>query len=155
MLCFKVYLFLILANLYLFGMKKLYFLFVLMLGFQISAKDNASLTTPELSTRLTESYTLEMPNLLAYPIYVNASVEAPDTMEGVTIEIGGVVITAIAEDGFYYHLWTPNSYGTHEIIITAKAVSGDETTITRNIEVVASASSQTVESLQDVIIEFN
>jgi hypothetical protein len=136
-------------------MKNIYFLFLLMLGFQISAKDNASLTTPELSTRLTESFTLEMPILRAYPIYINASVETPDTMEEVTVEIGGVVNTAIAEDGFYYLLWTPDSYGTHEIIITAKALSGDENTITRNIEVVDSASSQTVESLQDVIIEFN
>ncbi|MGK0175820.1 MAG: hypothetical protein ACI9AT_002207, partial [Ulvibacter sp.] len=102
-------------------MKNIYFLFLLMLGFQISAKDNASLTTPELSTRLTESFTLEMPILRAYPIYINASVETPDTMEEVTVEIGGVVNTAIAEDGFYYLLWTPDSYGTHEIIITAKA----------------------------------
>jgi hypothetical protein len=155
MICFKLYLFLIVANLILIRMKNIYFLFVLMVGFQISAKDNASFTTPELSTRLTESFTLEMPNLRAYPIYVNASVEIPDTLEEVTIEIGGVVSTAIEEDGFYYHLWTPDSYGTYEISITAKAGSGDETTIIRTIEVVNSASSQTVESLQDVVIEFN
>ncbi len=136
-------------------MKKLYFLLVLLLSLQIFANDVPSMTTPVVSTRLTENYTIEMPALRVYPIYMNATVELPDTMQEVRVEIGGNTYTAVAEDGFFYYLWTPESYGVHEIIITARATSGDETTITRTIEVVNSASTQTVTSLQDVIIEFN
>lgn len=136
-------------------MKKLYFLFVLLLSLHISAKDYISVAPPEVSTRLTEDYSVEMPTLKAYPIYVNASVELPDTMQEVIIDIDGVEYTAEAEDGFYYYLWTPSAYGVHNIIIKAIATSGDETTITRNVNVVDSSVSQTVASLQDVVIEFN
>ncbi len=136
-------------------MKKLYFLLVLLLSLHISAKDYISVAPPEVSTRLTEDYTVEMSTLKAYPIYVNATVELPDTMQEVVIDIDGVEYTAETEDGFYYYLWTPSAYGVHNIIIKAIATSGDETTITRNINVVDSADSQTVTSLQDVVIEFN
>ena len=136
-------------------MKKLYFLLVLLFSLQMNASTIDIVTAPEVSTRLTEDYTLEMPVLKPYPIYVNASVESPDTMQEVTVSIDGTVYTAEEEEGFYYYLWTPSSYGNHEIIITAIATSGDETAITRDIVVTDVATTQTVSSLEDVVIEFN
>jgi len=127
---------------------------MLVMSTNLSAKNDDCLIIPEVSTRLTEDYPIEMPSLKVYPIYVTATVEAPDTMEDVTIEINGESFTAIGADGYYYYLWTPSSYGNHEINITATATSGDETMITRNIEVVSDSSSQTIGSLQDVVIEF-
>ncbi|GHC62732.1 hypothetical protein GCM10008083_29920 [Ulvibacter litoralis] len=110
---------------------------------------------PEVTTRLTDDFSLEMPELRAYPIYVNATVEAPDEMQEVTIDIDGTVYTAEAQDGFYYYLWTPSSYGSHDVEIKAIALSGEETVINRTVSVVDAAVSQTVTSLQDVVIEFN
>lgn len=135
-------------------MKKIYFLFALafLLQGSVFAKN---LNTPELSTRLTEAYPIEMPVLKAYPIYINASVEAPDTIAEVTVNIDGTDFPAIAEIGFYYYMWTPTSYGNHEIIMTAKTVDGDEISLTRNITVTSTAVSQMVRSLEDVVIEFN
>jgi hypothetical protein len=134
------------------------FIFILsilvLMSSSIIANNDDCLLDPEVSTRLTEDFPLEMPALKVYPIYVNATVDAPDTMQEVTIEINGDVFTAVGDDDYYYHLWTPSSYGSHEIIITAIATSGDETIITRNIEVVSTSSSQTVGSLEDDIIEF-
>lgn len=134
-------------------MKKIYFLFVLIVWLPVAGFAGI-LATPELTTRLTEDYPLEMPVLKAYPIYMNASVEAPDSIQEVTVTINGTEYPAVADAGFYYYLWTPDSYGTHEIVMTAKTVQGDETTLTRNISVTASAASQVVRSLEDVIIEF-
>lgn len=132
-------------------MKKFYLLFVLAIAIQMSA---FSQNTLELSTRLTEDYPLEMPVLKSYPIYVNAEVEEPDSILEVTITINGEEFSADADTGFYYYLWKPESYGTHEIIITAKSNGGEETTLTRNITVTETATSQVVRSLEDVVIEF-
>ena len=136
-------------------MKKIYFLLVLLISLHLSAKDYNSAAPPELSTRLTEDYSIEMPVLRSYPIYINASTELPDMIQEVTVEIDGISYTAEAEDGFYYFLWMPNAYGTHTINIRATATGGDVTNISRTLNVVNSAVSQTVNSLQDVVIEFN
>lgn len=122
---------------------------------QLNATECTMATAPELTTRLTADYALEMPSLKAYPIYINASVELPDTMQQVEIEIDGVTYTAEEVEGFYYYLWTPSSYGVHSIIITATATSGDDTTLNRSINVTNAISTQTVRSLEDVVIEFN
>lgn len=134
-------------------MKKIYILFVLAFLLQISVFA-ATVTTPVLTTRLTEDYPIEMPVLKAYPIYMNASVDAPDSISEVTINIDGTDYPAVAETGFYYYLWTPASYGTHTIIMTATTVNGDETTLTRTINVTNTAISQVVRSMEDVVIEF-
>ncbi|WP_310993803.1 T9SS type A sorting domain-containing protein [Aequorivita marina] len=134
-------------------MKNFYFLLSLALLVSFSTMAQ-SLTEPEITTRLTEDYPIEMPQLKAYPIYMNASVDSPDVMAEVIINIDGTDHDAVADEGFYYHLWTPDSYGEHEITMTARTQNGDETTITRNVEVTSSASSQVVRSLEDVVIEF-
>src|SRR5690606_20408534 len=123
---------------------------------QLSAlAGNNPLSTPELTTKLTEDYPIEMPVLKPYPIYMNASVESPDSISEVKLTINGTEYDAVADTGFYYYLWTPANYGNHEIVITAKTADGDQTSITRNIVVSSTAASQTVTSLEDVIIEFN
>jgi hypothetical protein len=135
-------------------MKKTYFLFVLAIVMQVSVFAQ-NLLAPEITTRLTEAYPIEMPVLKAYPIYMNATVEAPDSISEVIITINGTDYPVIADTGFYYYLWTPESFGNHEIIMTAKTTDGDETSITRNVMVTDSATSQVVRSLEDVVIEFN
>lgn len=136
-------------------MKKTYFLIALCFLLQLSVfAETLPLATPELTTRLTEDYPIEMPQLRAYPIYINASVEGLDNIEEVKISINGTEYGVERMTGFYYYLWTPANYGNHEIIMTAITVAGEETSITRNINVVNSASSQTVTSLEDVVIEF-
>lgn len=136
-------------------MKKTYFLFAFLAVVHLSVlATGLPQTTPELTTRLTEAYPIEMPTLKAYPIYMNASVEEPDEISEVKISIDGNEFDAVVDEGFYYYLWTPESYGDHEIIMTATTVNGGETSITRNIVVTDSASDQIVTSLEDVVIEF-
>jgi len=132
-----------------------FFMALLFVSLSAQAEEDCIVTQPELSTRLTEGYDLQMTAFKAYPIYINATVELPDTMQEVTVEIDGEVFTAEESTDFYYHLWTPDAYGTHEIVITAKAASGDETMLTRTINVSGSVATQTVASLEDIVIEFN
>ncbi len=112
---------------------------------------------PEVNTRLTEDFPIEMESLKSFPIYLNASIEIQDGLieiQQVDVEVDGQTFTAEEEEGFYYYLWTPESYGAHEVLIHTTATNGNITTITRNIEVTSDITSQTVASLQDVIIEF-
>lgn len=116
-----------------------------------------SLFFPEISTRLTEDHPLEMPVLKAYPLYFNSSIEISDNLieiQQVDIEIGSDTFTAEEADGYYYYLWIPTFYGNHELSIKSVATNGNISTITRTIEVTNSTSTQTVGSLQDVVIEF-
>lgn len=135
-------------------MKKTYLLIALSFMLQISAIAGTTVEPPELSTRLSEAYPLEMPTLKAYPIYLNASVVDPDSISEVKISIDGTEYDALENTGFYYFLWTPESYGNHEIIMTARTANGGETSLTRNINVVSTAATQMVTSLEDVVIEF-
>lgn len=111
-------------------------------------------STLELSTRLTEAYPIEMPVLKSYPIYMNAEIEEPSSISEVTITINGTEYPGVADTGFYYYLWKPENYGNHEIIMTAKSADGEEASLTRNVIVTNSSSSQVVRSLEDVVIEF-
>lgn len=111
---------------------------------------------PEITTRLTSAYPIEMPSLDAYPIYINTAI-AHDSLlsiDNVEVEIGGQVLTAADAGGFYYVLWTPSEYGNHSVVIKAEASNGQQASITREVEVVNTAVTQEVTSLQDVVIWF-
>lgn len=136
-------------------MKKTYLLLPLLMLMHLHIfATKMPLSGPELTTRLTETFPIEMPELKAYPIYMNASVEDPDEISTVKIIINGQEYDAVEDAGFYYYLWTPESYGEYEILMTAKASNGEETSITRNVVVTDTATTQMVTSIEDVVIEF-
>jgi hypothetical protein len=135
-------------------MKKNYILLVLIITLCVNSAFGFDASVPVLTTQLTDEYPLEMPELKKYPIYINATVEDPDTIDLVTLTIDGETYDATEKNGFYYYSWTPSSYGVHEIVITAKTTNGDETFITKNIEVTNTAASQVIETLKDVVIEY-
>jgi len=114
----------------------------------------ANATQPTLKTFLTEDYPIEMATLKPYPIYINADVDAPDAINQVTLTIDGTSVPVTTKDGYYYYLWTPASYGSHQIEINATTTNGDTASLTKNIQVTSTVSTRTVTTLQDVVIEF-
>lgn len=135
-------------------MKKRHFFAFLMLAMTFSLFANAPLAGPELTTRLTEAYPIEMRELKSYPIYMNAEADGSAEITDVTIQINDVAYPVEVDTGFYYYLWLPEAYGTYEIVMTATDSNGATTAITRTVDVVSEFESQTVRSLEDVIIEF-
>ncbi|MEP3836163.1 MAG: peptide-N-glycosidase F-related protein [Algibacter sp.] len=117
---------------------------------------DVSTFSPTISTRLTEDYPIEMPSFYAYPIYVTSSIEEADLVSIDTIEItvDDTPITVIGENNLYYALWTPNTYGMHTINITASGSNGNNTSITKTIEVTNAISTQTVKTMDQDVIEF-
>ncbi|OBQ55570.1 hypothetical protein VQ01_08995 [Tamlana sp. s12] len=114
------------------------------------------LYNPTITTRLTEDYSIEMPSLYAYPIYVTSSIEEPNllSIDRVEISVNDKTVSSSGENGEFVGLWTPTSYGLHTVKIISYATNGTSTTITKNIEVTNSIASQNVQTLDDVVIEY-
>ncbi|WP_405606177.1 T9SS type A sorting domain-containing protein [Polaribacter sp. Asnod1-A03] len=117
---------------------------------------DVSTFSPTITTRLTEDYPIEMPSFHAYPIYVSSSIEEADLVyiDNIEITVDGTPITVTGENNLHYALWTPDSYGMHTINITANGSNGNNTTITKTIEVTNTISTQTVKTMDEDVIEF-
>ncbi|WP_191963487.1 T9SS type A sorting domain-containing protein [Pseudotamlana haliotis] len=115
-----------------------------------------SIYSPSITTQLTEDYPLEMPALYAYPIYVTSSIEEPGllSIDRVEITVNDETITTSGENGAFFGLWTPDSYGFHTIKIVSYATNGTSTTMTKNIEVTNTIASQNVQTMDEVLIEY-
>jgi len=115
-----------------------------------------SIISPVVTTRLSEAYDIQMPYLMAYPIYLSATIDYDNQLTLTTAEviIDGTSYTCTEDNGFYYYLWKPATFGAHSIDIKVTADNGASTTITRNVNVTSIISDQTVTSMEDVVIEF-
>jgi len=111
---------------------------------------------PVISTRLTEDFNIEMNSLMAYPIYMNASIGQPTflNVDSITLNINGQNYKAEAGNGHYYFFWTPPSYGSHTINMTAHGSNGNTTTITRNMLVSNTIATQNVPTINGIDIIF-
>lgn len=113
--------------------------------------------SPTISTRLTEDYPIEMPSFYAYPIYITSAIEEADliTIDNIEVMVDDTPITVTGENNLHYALWTPDSYGSHTIKITANGSNGVNTTITKTIVVTNTITTQNVQTMDDIVIEYN
>lgn len=82
---------------------------------------------PEISTRLTEDWNLEMPELLPYELNASATIAHPDLFEIVDLyaEVNGVRLPGIFQNGRMKTWWLPSSYGQHTVRIVAESNNGN------------------------------
>jgi len=115
-----------------------------------------TIINPEISTKLTEDHPVEMNNLVAYPIYMNALIGQPTflNIDSITLNINGQHYLAEEGNGYFYYLWTPDSYGSHTINMTAHGSNGNTTTTSRTVDVSNSIISQNVATIANVDIIF-
>jgi len=115
-----------------------------------------SIISPVVSTRLTEAYPIEMPNLHAYPIYIGTTIDESEQLAVTNVEvvIDGTSHNATSGPGYFYFWWTPDDFGAHTIDIIATASNGNQASISRNIDVTDVISSQQVTTMDDVVIQF-
>ncbi|MBD79106.1 MAG: hypothetical protein CL840_09320 [Crocinitomicaceae bacterium] len=112
---------------------------------------------PIVSTRLIDDVPLEILDTnVWYPIYINASIDESSflSIDRVRVEIDGKEFVPIKKEGFYYLAWRPKQYKTHDVKIVVTGSNGNVTTLARNIEVKQGASTQTVTTLDSVVIWF-
>jgi hypothetical protein len=87
---------------------------------------------------------------------MNASIDEPTLLniDSITLDIGGQTYMAGRGKDYFYYLWTPSSYGSHTISMTAHGSNGNDSTITKTINVSNSISNQNVTTMNGVDIIF-
>jgi len=117
-----------------------------------------SVFVPTIGTRLTSDFPIEMPSLLAYPIYLNSSIAHPDSLgiDSIVVEIDGQShLAEFHNSGYFYYMWTPSSFGAHTINLKSHSSNGKETSLTKNVVVTNTINSQNVTTLDEVNITLN
>ena len=116
-----------------------------------------SAISPTVTTKLTSAYPIEMPTLNAYPIYANAEISQPGLLSvtGMEFEVNGNTIPATLVNGAYLGWWTPASYGNYDVYIKATGSNNNVTIDTVNVNVVNNASSQTVQTFNGDLVNFD
>ena len=110
---------------------------------------------PEIQTRLTESYPLEMPELYAYKLTAGAVIAEEEVLSVDQIQffVNGELIETETANNSWFAWWTPSIYGTHSVEIRATANNGMVSSETYNIEVTNTIASQAVVTLQNAVID--
>ena len=112
--------------------------------------------TPDLQTRVSEDYPIEMPELLYYPLYASVLNE-PDSLSitKLTFTINGVEREANRiGTGAYRLWWQPENYGNYEIIVRAEADNGSQSSDTVEVEVLAPLGDRQVGTFSQNLINF-
>lgn len=110
---------------------------------------------PIITTRLTDSYPLQMPLLTPYPLYASAAIDHPDTLSvtGLSFRADGQELPAEPHGEGYQCWWTPSGYGRHTVEVVATASNGNTAVKSVEIDVVGESQSQTAATLQGAVID--
>lgn len=111
---------------------------------------------PEIHTRLTESYPIEMPPLYSYKLTASSSIAESQALsvENIEFRVNGELLESV--NGIYssYAWWTPASYGQHTVEISAIASNGNILTESYTLNVTNEISSREVVTLQNAVIDW-
>lgn len=110
---------------------------------------------PTVSMNLTDAFPVQMPALHPYALYANASIDEPDfnSITTVAFDVNGTVIPAVLENGAWMAWWTPSTYGTHTVEVTATASNGNTTTGSVTVLVTDQVASQTAATFNNAVID--
>jgi len=110
---------------------------------------------PVVSTKLTDAFPVQIPALHAYALYANASIAEPDfnTITSVVFNVGGTDIPATVENGAWQTWWTPSSYGSHTVTVTATASNGNTTSESLTVDVTDVIASQSAPTFSAAVID--
>lgn len=110
---------------------------------------------PTLALKLSDAFPVEMPTLHPYALYAEAAVDAPDTITSVTFHVGGTDIPAALRNGAFQAWWTPAAYGPHSVSATAITGNGESATASVDVDVVSTAATQVVATMDGAVINFD
>lgn len=110
---------------------------------------------PEVATKLTDAFPVQMPALHAYPLYASASIAEPgfNSITSVVFNADGEDLPTSFEGGSWMAWWTPSGYGPHTVEVTAWANNGNSTTTTVQVEVTDVAADRTERTFDSAVID--
>ncbi|HNO05048.1 MAG TPA: discoidin domain-containing protein [Flavobacteriales bacterium] len=110
---------------------------------------------PDVSIKLTEDFPVQMPALMPYRLYANASILHPEylSIATVTFNVDGTTIPSEFVDGSYQAWWTPSTYGPFSVTMSAAANTGNVTDTTVSVTVSNTIADQTVATFDGDVID--
>ncbi len=126
-------------------------------AFRVFELIDPSKYSPQINTRLTEAFPVEMKTLNGYPLYANATIDHPDLMNitGIDFIIDNTPHTGVYENGAYVFWWLPPNYGDFNIKIMATASNGTTSEVERTITVDQPGADRSVQTFSKNLIDFN
>jgi hypothetical protein len=109
---------------------------------------------PEVTTRLSEAFPLQMDTLSPYPIYIHATIDPLVEITQVEVVIDGVTYLTGKKGDLYTYLWTPDAFKTYDIDIIAYGSNGNATTINRSIQTLNIVNGYPVRTMENEVIWF-
>lgn len=109
-----------------------------------------------ISTRITAAYPIEMNALDPYLLTANVNTTAANaTITAVSFTIDGVEYAATNPVVSQYdYWWTPSSFGTHSISITATDSDGNSSNFTSTVNVANPSGDRTIQTFENALIDW-
>ncbi len=130
-----------------------YYPMEIQLSFEVINLNDYSL---DIKTFFTNELPVEMPRLMPYLLHSNVSIQESQYLGIVSLSysIGEETLETVNVSGDYQAWWTPSSYGTHEITVTAVATNGNVSTVVVPLEVTDIIADQTVQAFDSAVIDY-
>ena len=109
---------------------------------------------PVITTRITDQENIQMPSLMAYPLYASATFGG-DTITNFEFKINGVTIPSVFSLNSFVCWWTPANFGAFTLEMTAFASNGSSTTITKAINVSNAMASVNKQTFQNNVVNLD
>ncbi|MDX9750372.1 MAG: discoidin domain-containing protein [Flavobacteriales bacterium] len=111
---------------------------------------------PDVTTKLTDAHPVQMPALMPYRLYANASVPYPEFLSIASVDfiVDGTTIPAEWTDGSYQAWWTPAAYGPASVTVSATATNGNVASTTVTLTVSSTIADQTVATFDGDVIDW-
>lgn len=111
---------------------------------------------PDIKSRITNSYPLEMTSLSPYLLTASATIDESETLSvsGIKFFANGTELETKKVGEHYEAWWEPATYGSHNIKIIATASNNQESNKTITIDVVNNVSDRDVSTLTNAVIDW-
>lgn len=110
---------------------------------------------PQISSKLVDSYNLEMRELNPYLLHASAKIEEPDYLSVTRISyiVDGDTLATANINGDYQAWWTPSEFGNHTVLVVANGSNGNVAIDTVNVFVTNEFESQSVKTFDGDVID--
>lgn len=115
-----------------------------------------SAISPEIQSRITEEFPVEMTELSPYLLTASATIDESEVLSVSQIQFfaNGNEIPSGRVGNHYQAWWSPIDYGYQNISITATASNGNQTTETYTLNVVSDVANRDMATLEDAVIDW-
>lgn len=121
----------------------------------LSSSKEISVIDLVITTRITDLENIQMPSLMAYPLYASAAVGEGETITNFEFKVDGVILPSTFSLNSYVCFWTPSQFGSFTIEMIAYASGGSSTSLIKIVNVSNTMASVNKQTFENNVINFD